>query len=155
MELEDTTDPSIKKIKQQIPELTRPARNLKEKMHAHSHKPQGQKLKHKPRPAKYHNWLTPFCWTQIVIVVKQVGWRTSTTDIVNRLKKHDPVTFSQINRSTIEGWIDRSSGKPQWKESILRQVVDGNSPGHNTGGRRGILVCGVPTLSVKRVADAC
>ena len=79
----------------------------------------------------------------------------STTDIVNRLKKRDPVTFSQINRSTIEGWIDRSSGKPQWKESILRQVVDGNSPGHNKGGRRGILVCGVPTLSVKRVADAC
>lgn len=65
----------------------------------------------------------------------------STTDMVNRLKKRDPITFDGINCSTIERWIDRSDAKPQWKESVLRQVEDGNSPGHDKGSRRGISVC--------------
>jgi hypothetical protein len=62
------------------------------------------------------------------------------SDIATRLKKHNPVTFGQISRNTIEGWIDRSSGNPHWKESVLRRVEDGNSPGHDKSGRRGILV---------------
>ena len=141
MVLEDSTDPSLKKIKGNIAELTRPARDLKDKIHAQNRKPQGRKQKHKPRAAKYNNWLTPFCWTQIVLVTKQVGWRMGASDIAGRLKKRDPVTFGQINRNTIEGWIDRSTAKPHWKESVLRRVEDGNSPGHNKGGQRGILVC--------------
>jgi hypothetical protein len=141
MELEDSTDPSLKKIKGNIVELTRPARDVKGKIHAQNRKPQGQKQKNKPRAAKYHNWLTPFCWTQIVIVAKQVGWSMGASDIAMRLKKRDPVTFGQISRNTIEGWIDRSSGNPRWKDSVLRRVEDGNNPGHDKGGRRGILVC--------------
>jgi hypothetical protein len=140
MELNDSTDPSIKKMKQNIPELTRPARDLKEKIHAQNRKPQGRKRKHKPRPAKYHNWLTPFCWAQIVIVAKQVGWQMGSSDIANKLKNCDSVTFAQISHNTIEGWIDRSSAKPWWKETILKRVEDGNNPGHNRGGRQGILV---------------
>jgi len=140
MELEDGIDPSVKKIKSQVPELTRPARNLKAKIHSKNRKPQGRKQKHKPRAAKYHNWLTPFCWTQIVIATKQVGWQMGTSDIANRLKKRDPATFSRISRNTIEGWVDRSGVKPQWKESVLRRVEDGNNPGHSSGGHRGILV---------------
>ena len=141
MVLEDSTNPGLKKIKGNIAELTRPARNLKAKIHGQNRKPQGRKQKNKPRAAKYHNWLTPFCWTQIVLVTKQVGWRMGASDIANHLKKRDPVTFGHINRNTIEGWIDRSSAKPRWKESVLRRVEDGNSPGHNKGGCRGILVC--------------
>lgn len=139
MELSDTMDKSLKKIKGNIPELTRPARDLKGKMRAENRKPQGRKKKHEPRPAKYHNWLTPFCWTQIVAVTKQVGWKMSASAIVNGLKKRDPITFDGISRNTVNGWIDRSGDQPQWKEAILRRVEAGNSPGHNKGGRRGIL----------------
>jgi hypothetical protein len=141
MELDDSTDPSLKKIKGNIAELTRPARDVKGKIHAQNRKPQGRKQKNKPRAAKYNNWLTPFCWTQIVIAAKQAGRSMGASDIATRLKKRDPITFGQISRNTIEGWIDRSSGKPHWKDSVLRRVEDGNSPGHNKGGRRGILVC--------------
>ena len=140
MELEDAADPSVKKIKTRVAELTRPARSLKETIHTKNRKPQGRKQKNKPRPAKYHNWLTPFCWTQIVIATKQVGWRMGASDIAKKLKSQDPVTFDKISRNTIEGWIDRSGSKPRWKESVLRRVEDGNNPGHSNGGRRGILV---------------
>ncbi|KIJ90294.1 hypothetical protein K443DRAFT_15356 [Laccaria amethystina LaAM-08-1] len=106
MKLEDSTDPSLKKIKGNIAELTRPARDLKGKIHTQKRKPQGRKQTHKPRPAKYNNWLTPFCWTQIVVVAKQAGRSMGASDIAMRLKKRDPVTFAQISRNTIEGWID-------------------------------------------------
>lgn len=62
------------------------------------------------------------------------------SDIANGLRKRDPVTFERISRNTIEGWIDRSSEKPQWKESVLRRVQSGDGPGHDRGGSRGILV---------------
>ena len=139
MELSDVTDKSLKKIKGNIPELTRPARELKLKMRAEKRKAQGRKRIHQPRPAKYHNWLTPFCWTQISIVAKQVGWGMSASAIEDGLKKRDPITFANIRRTTINGWIDRSGDTPQWKDSILRRVEAGNSPGHNKGGCRGIL----------------
>ena len=119
MELSDVTDKSVKKIKGNIPELTRPARELKEKMRAKGRKVQGRKKIHEPRPAKYHNWLTPFCWTQIAIIAKQVGWQMGASAIADGLKKRDPITFTKISRTTINGWIDHSGDKPQWKESIL------------------------------------
>ena len=56
------------------------------------------------------------------------------SDIVNGLRKRDPVTF------TVEGWIDRSGEKPHWKESVLRRAQSGDGPGHDKGGSQGILV---------------
>ncbi|PPQ92036.1 hypothetical protein CVT25_004904 [Psilocybe cyanescens] len=97
MELEDSMDLGTQMVKQKIVELMQPARKLQEKIHSQNCKPQGQKQKHKPHPAKYHNWLTPFCWTQIVIVAKQVGSKMGASDIANRLKKRNPVTFAKIN----------------------------------------------------------
>jgi hypothetical protein len=144
MELEDTvdtSDPSLKTIKGSIPELTRPARDLKAKLHAQNRKPQGRKQKNEPRAAKYHNWLTPFCWTHIVIIANHVGWQMNATDMANGLRRRDPVTFAKINRNTIEGWIERpKGGRPRWKESVLHRIENGNSPGHNKGGSKGILV---------------
>ena len=64
----------------------------------------------------------------------------SASDIANGLKRRNPDTFSNINRNTIEAWIDRSGVKPKWKDSVLRRIDDGNNPGHNKGGQRGILV---------------
>ena len=141
MELSDVTDKSLKKIKGNISELTCPARELKTKMRVtkmraekRTGKAPGRKTIHEPRPAKYHNWLTPFCWTQVTIVAKQVSWRMSASAIADGLKKRDPITFAKISRTTINGWIDRSGDTPQWKESILRRVEAGNSPSHSKGG---------------------
>lgn len=139
MEIEDTTDESVKKIKGNIPELSRPARAIVEKVKNRKRKPQGRKRTNALRPAKNTNWLTPFCWTQIVIVAKQVGWKMSASAIANALKKRDPITFAGINRTTIDEWIDRTGDQPRWKEKILRRAENGNSTGHNKGGRRGIL----------------
>jgi hypothetical protein len=143
VELAHSVDPSLKKIKGNIAELTRHERRTKEKIHQKNKKPQGWKKKPENasrRPAKYHDWLTPLFWTHIVIVAKQVGWKMGASDIANGLRKRDPVTFEKINRNTVEGWIDRSSEKPQWKESVLRRVQSGDGPGHDKGGSRGILV---------------
>ena len=62
------------------------------------------------------------------------------SDIVNGLRKRDPVTFEKISRNTVEGWIDRSGEKPHWKESVLRHTQSGDGPGHDKGGSQGILV---------------
>jgi hypothetical protein len=139
MELADTTDESMKMIKGKVAELTRPARAINEKMRSQKRKPQRRKRKNQPRPAKNNNWLTPFCWSQIVIVAKQVGWKMSASAIADGLKKHDPITFARINRTTINGWIDRSGDRPRWTEKTLQRAENGNSPGHNKGSRRGIL----------------
>ena len=48
MELSDVTDKSLKKIKGNIPELTCPARALKQKMKAEKRKPQGRKKMYEP-----------------------------------------------------------------------------------------------------------
>lgn len=66
----------------------------------------------------------------------------SPTEIMNSLKRRDPVMFEGITRETIKSWIDRTGEKPQWKDSI-QALIDaglGNQPGHNKGGRHGILV---------------
>jgi hypothetical protein len=49
-----------------IPELTRPARSILEKHKSKTQKPQGRKATKTIRPAKYHNWHTPACWSQIL-----------------------------------------------------------------------------------------
>ena len=139
MELADTTDESVKKIKGNIAELSRPARAIKEKMKDQKRDPKGRKRKNLSRPTKNTNWLTPFCWTQIVIVAKQVSWRMSASAIADGLKKRDPITFAGINRTTIDRWIDRSGDRPRWKEKTLQRAENGNSPGHDKGGHRGIL----------------
>lgn len=139
MELSDQSHTS-KKAKQTIAELTRPARSLKEKIRAKNKKPQGRKRLHEARPAKYHNWHTPFCWSQIQLAAKQVGWRMSSSAMVSALRRMDPDTFAGISRTTIEAWIDRTGDKPQWRNTVLQKVEQGNNPGHTKGGRRGVLV---------------
>jgi hypothetical protein len=89
VELADSVDPSLKKIKGNIAELTRHERRTKDKIHQKNRNPKGRKQKpeNAPRPAKYHDWLTPLCWTHIVIVAKKVGWKMGASDIANGLRK--------------------------------------------------------------------
>ena len=125
-----------------IAELTWPARALKEKIRSKKTNPKGSKQKNEARPAKYHNWHTPFCWSQIKIAAKKVGWKMSASAIVQALNRMDPNTFSDISHMTIEGWIDLKGPKPRWSDAVLKKVEQGlgNDPGHSKGGRRGILV---------------
>jgi hypothetical protein len=71
-----------KKEKLPTAELSRPGRALKRKFKAGNRKPQGRKQKLPLRPAKYHNWFTPFVWSQIQIAAKKVGWTMSASEIV-------------------------------------------------------------------------
>ena len=123
-----------------IAELSRPARMLKQKFKEENRKPQGWKQKIPLRSAKYHNWHTPFIWTQIEIAVRQAGWEMGASAIVSAAKKLDPVLFAGLRRTTVNSWIDRSRDKPRWKESILKKIEQGNDPGHKNGGQRGVLV---------------
>lgn len=125
-----------------IPELTRPARSILAKHKSKTRKPQGRKATKTTRPAKYHNWHTPACWSQILLAGKEVGWEMSATEIVRALKRRDPIMFAGIQRSTVNSWIDRSGPVPRWKATALAPMENGtsNEPGHTNGGRRGILV---------------
>lgn len=66
----------------------------------------------------------------------------SATEIVRRLKTHDPQTFGRLNRSTVWDWIDYSGTRARWKDSVLKRVKQGNDPAYNKGGKCGILVRG-------------
>jgi hypothetical protein len=124
VKLADSINPSLKKIKRIIPELTRHERGTRDKILQKNRKPQGRKRKpeNASRSAKYHDWLTPLCWTQIVIVAKQVGWKMGASDIANGLRKRDPVIFKK-NQLEYHWGVDwPQQWKPQWKESVLRHV---------------------------------
>lgn len=138
VQLED--DSSSKKMRMTIAELTRPARALKMKIKAANKKKSGRKKKVPVRPAKYHNWHTPFCWSQIQLAAKQVGWTMSSSEIVRVLQKRDPEVFAGLRRTTINSWIDRTGERPRWTDKMMKKVEQGNDPGHNKGGQRGVLV---------------
>jgi hypothetical protein len=113
---------------------------LKQKLKDTSQKPQGRKHIHQPRKPKYTRWQTPFLWAQIVAAGEQEGPRMSASEIVCILKRKDHKTFDGLNRTTVDGWIDRSGNRPTWKKTTLLQAEKGDENGHNKGGRRGILV---------------
>jgi hypothetical protein len=124
-----------------IAELSRPAHALNQKFMEKRRKPQGRKSKNDDQQTKYHNWLTPFLFTQIESAkVTSGGPRWSTRSIVKELKKRDPKTFQGLSRTTMDKWIDRTGDKPKWSEKTLERVKRGNDPGHANGGRKGIFV---------------
>lgn len=124
-----------------IAELSRPANALVKKFKDKNRKPQGRKQTVDDKPTKYHNWLTPFLFTQIENArIAAGGPRWSTRAIVHELNKRDPRTFGHLSHSTINGWIDRSGSKPKWTETFLIRLQHGNEPGHSKGGQQGVLV---------------
>lgn len=124
-----------------IAELSRPARSLKEKFKAKVRKVSGRKRNNTEKPAKYHNWFTPFLFKQIEDARITSGGPTwSTRAIIRELQKKDFATFKGLSRTTINGWIDRSQNKPRWSEKTLERVRKGNEPGHVNGRRKGVLV---------------
>jgi hypothetical protein len=127
--------------KHSIAELSCPERAQKERVRQKK-KYKGRTQKHEARNAVYHNWFSPFLWSQIDGAVKHpaVGRNMSSWNLVKVLQQKDPVVFEKLTRSTIENWIDRSGTTPRWSEATLRKAENGNHQGHNHGGRRGALV---------------
>jgi hypothetical protein len=120
--------------------LSRPGRAIKRKFKNDHKKPQGRKATLPVRPAKYHNWFSPFVWSQIEIAIRQVGWKMGASEIVAAAKRIDPVVFEGFTRTTVKSWIDRSGDRPKWTKAILQRIDRGNDTGHNKGGQRGVLV---------------
>jgi hypothetical protein len=98
--------------------LSHPNRAERER-HTHIQKPQGRKCKHVTHDAIYHNWHSPFLWSQIVAAAKDpaVGESMSARAIAKVLMKKNPQDFGSISRNTIAGWIDCSGVRigPNWR----------------------------------------
>lgn len=143
----------VEDVRQEMPiaELSRPYRAFKEKQSLKGKHPQGRKKKNERHIATYHNWHTPFLWSQIASAAKHpsVGWKMSSTEIVNLLKRQDPMTFGGLARTTVESWIDRSGDKPKWSDRALEMASEGND--HSLGssrGKKGIFVRDQPIKSI-------
>ena len=122
-------------------ELSHPEHAQKERVRQKK-KYKGRTRKHEAHDAVYHNWFSPFLWSQIDGAVKHpsVGNNMSSWYLIKVLKLKDPVVFAQLSRSTIKNWIDQMGSKPQWSDATLRKAEQGNHQGHNHGGWQGALV---------------
>lgn len=140
--LHDTLEGAeTKRQKQEFAEATRPKRAIRAALHTKSRKPQGRKSTKLKTRAIYVNWHTPLLWGQIMKAASDpsVGWTMSTTAIKKVLMQRSPESFAKLNRSTIEGWIDRSGPKPKWSDSSLQMAEKGHSQGGHAAGARGAL----------------
>jgi len=127
------------KVRSSVADLSRPRRAITLKFTDKHKKPQGRKAAALPvQQAKYHNWFTPFAWSQIEIAVRQVGWKMGASEIVAAAKRIDPVVFGGLRCTTVKSWIDLSGDKPKWTTAVLRRIDRGNDTGHNKGGQRGV-----------------
>jgi hypothetical protein len=117
---------------------SRPAREIKKKIKADARKPQGRPKKKADRPGKYINWLTPFSWSAITAAQLKVGWHY--TAIIKELQRSNYDFYQHLSVTTVREWVETAGGYTQWKPKVLARVTRGNVPGHNKGGRRGILV---------------
>ncbi|KAF8808295.1 hypothetical protein BYT27DRAFT_7041201, partial [Phlegmacium glaucopus] len=107
------------KVRSSTAKLSRPGRAIKRKFKSEHKKPQGQKAKVLVQQAKYYNWFSPFLWSQIEVAVKQVGWKMGASEIVDAVKRINPVNFEGLSRTTVKSWIDRSGNKPKWTNAVL------------------------------------
>ena len=98
---------------------------------------------HQAHNAVYHNWFSPFLWSQILIAGQEAGWKMSTSEIHNWLQKRDPTVFAKISWTTINEWIDWSGLRPRWSEKALQMAEMGNHQLHPNAGCRGALVSNV------------
>ncbi|KAJ7934876.1 hypothetical protein B0H13DRAFT_2305332 [Mycena leptocephala] len=121
----------------EVADASRPAREIKKKVKAENRKPAGRKQKNATRSAKYVNWTTPFAWSAITAAQAKVGW--GYTNILRELQRGNYDFFQHLAVTTIMGWIETVGGFRRWKPSVLARALKGNVPGHNKGGRRGIL----------------
>lgn len=121
-----------------VAEGSRPAREIRKKIKVETRKPAGRKKTKADRSATNVNWMTPFSWSSIKLAQAKVGW--GLTDIIRELHHINYDFFQYLKPQTVKGWIETVGGFSQWKPSVLARASKGNIPGHNKGGRRGVLV---------------
>ena len=103
--------------------LSRPGKLVKERYKEKTRKPQGRKAIRPSKATRYHNWFSPFLFKQIDDARRRSGGpRWSTTAIVYDLKRKDITSFARLNRTTVDGWIDRSGEKPRWSDTALECI---------------------------------
>jgi hypothetical protein len=133
VQVELSDKPNVNKMA----EVTRPARQIeqryKEKNRTHR---SGRKKLHEPHERVYKNWKTPVLFAMIL----EAGRKTKTsrglssTAIAKHLQAREPKIFADLSATTIQAF-------QIWKKSVLESAkVNGNTPGHDKGGRRGALV---------------
>jgi hypothetical protein len=127
--------------------LSRPAHEIRDwykaKDRKHKHKALSNKTQAQTKkPARYVNWLTPFCWSQIQLAGRKTknAEGLSPSGIVQWLHCLDKSTFCRLRKSTVADWIEKRDGVRDWKESVLLRAKRGNIPGHDKGGCHGVLV---------------
>ena len=142
MDITELEDVPAKCQKHSIAELSRPNRAESERVRQQRKETEkkGRPYVHKARDAVYHNWFSPFLWSQITSAGKEAGWQMGASEIRNRLQRKDPVVFAGISRTTINSWIDRSGSRARWSDATLNLAEKGNHQRHPNGGRRGVLV---------------
>ena len=87
--------------------LSQPAKLVKERYKDKTHKPQRRKAIQPSKATRYHNWFSPFLFKQIDDAQQRSGGpRWSTTAIVYDLKWKDITSFTLLNQTTVDGWID-------------------------------------------------
>jgi hypothetical protein len=121
-----------------VAEASRPAREIAKKIKDQTRKPQGRLKKKADRPRKYVNWLTPFAWSAITTAQTKVGW--GYTAIIKELQRSNYDFYQHLSVTTVREWVETVGGFKQWKPKVVARATRGNIPGHNKGGRRGILV---------------
>ncbi len=85
------------------------------------------------------HWTGPLLWPQIDHAARQVGYPWSPTEIVQRLRKANPV-FEHLDPRRISEWRNSDIGHQLvWKDRVLRSVKRKHKAG-GTVTRVGILV---------------
>jgi len=74
----------------------------------------------------------------------------SSRAIVGELQKRDYNTFKGLNRTTIDGWIDRSGSKPWWSDTALERARLGNDRSNPNAGQKGVLVSNLALHKVNK-----
>ena len=66
---------------------------------------------------------------------KDAGWKMSTSEIHDFLRRKDPIVFANISRTTINEWIDQLGTKPRWSDNTLCMTENGNHQLYPNAGR--------------------
>jgi hypothetical protein len=88
--------------------------------------------------------LTPFSWSAITRAQAKVGW--GYTDIIRELQRSNFEFYQHLAVTTVREWVETVGGFKQWKPSVLARAMRGSIPGHNKGGRGGILVIKIRSI---------
>ena len=111
-----------------VAEVSQPNQIAKEDGHQQWDKPGCPRVK-EYKEAVLTNWKSPLLWHHINTVAIQCGPLMHPTEIVNMLKKLDPILFAHLAPQTLGSWIDWEGAALCWSDWTLKLVCLANKPG--------------------------